>query len=153
VNGAPPGVRTVQVGAAAGRALRMSVLRPHEPPDRPMYPAEDDPSTLHFASLAANGEVLAVGSAMPDPHPADPREGDWRIRGMATRPDLRGRSLGARVLDALERAARERGGRRMWCNARSGARDFYARAGYEIEGGEFEIAGIGPHFRMVKRLR
>ncbi len=40
----------------------------------------------------------------------------------------------------------------MWCNARSGARTFYERAGFCVEGEEFEIAGIGPHFLMAKPL-
>ncbi len=145
-------MRVVRVDAVTGRELRMSVLRPHEPADRPMYEREDDPGTVHVAAIAEAGEPLAVGSAMSDPHPREPRDGDWRIRGMATRPDARGRGLGSLVLAELERAAAEQDARRVWCNARSGARRFYERAGYAAEGEEYEIAGIGPHWLMVHQL-
>jgi GNAT superfamily N-acetyltransferase len=145
-------IRVVAVDAAAGRPLRLAVLRPLDPPDRPMYPSEEDAATLHFAALGADGEVLSVGSLMPDPHPRHPSPNDWRIRGMATRPHLRGRGLGSLVLEAIEGTARERGGSRLWCNARVGARDFYEHAGFAAEGVEFEIEGIGGHFLMSKPL-
>ncbi len=150
-------VRIVAVDAGAGRALRSAVLRPHEPPGTPMYAREDDPGTLHLAALAAGAdgreEVLAVGSAMAEPHPREPREGDWRVRGMATVEAARGRGLGGRLLAALEAAAAERGALRLWCNARSGARAFYEGAGWTVEGEEFELPEIGPHFLMSRRLR
>ena len=145
-------VEVVRVTVAVGRALRMSVLRPHESGDGPMYPLEEDPATAHFAALSGE-EVLAVGSVMADGHPRDPAPGDWRVRGMATVPECRGQGLGARVLAALESHAGEEGCRRLWCNARIGARSFYERAGWLVEGGEYEIPGIGMHLMMSKPLR
>lgn len=145
-------VRVARVDAATGRELRMSVLRPHEPAERAMYAREDDPGTIHVAALGPGEEVLAVGSVLADPYPRGARPGDWRIRGMATQPAARRRGLGALVLGELEAAARERGARRAWCNARSGARRFYERAGYETDGDEFELAGIGPHWLMRRML-
>ena len=141
-----------RVDAAAGRALRIAVLRPHEPDGRSMYPLEEDPGTLHFGVLGAGGAPLSVGSVMAEPHPRDPRPGDWRVRGMATVPGRRGEGLGAAVLGAIERAAEERGAARLWCNARSGAVRFYQRAGFVTEGEEFELPSIGPHFLMSRRL-
>ncbi|HXD54448.1 MAG TPA: GNAT family N-acetyltransferase [Solirubrobacteraceae bacterium] len=144
--------RALRVDAAAGRALRIAVLRPHEPDALSMYPLEEDPETLHFAVLGPAGAPLSVGSAMAEPHPRDPRPGDWRIRGMATVPERRGEGLGAAVLDAIERAAEERGATRLWCNARSGAVRFYERGGFVAEGEEFELPSIGPHFLMSRSL-
>ena len=152
MSGAPPGVRVIAVGAGEGQALRMAVLRPSQAPGEEMYAREAEAATAHYAALAEDGEVLAVGSVMADPHPLAPREGDWRVRGMATRPELRSRGLGAMVLHALEDHARGRGGQRAWCNARSGARAFYEREGWSAEGEEFEIPEIGPHFLMAKPL-
>jgi GNAT superfamily N-acetyltransferase len=152
VSGPPAGVRVAAVDALAGRELRMAVLRPGEDTREPMYELERDPATLHVAALGEGDEVLAVASAMAQGHPREPREGDWRVRGMATRPDRRGRGLGALVLAAIEDAARERGALRLWCNARTPARGFYERAGFRAEGEEFEIPGIGPHFVMSKAL-
>ena len=110
-------------------------------------------ATAHYAALGPDGAVLAVGSVMPEGHPHEPREGDWRVRGMASEPELRGRGLGKLVLAALEAHARTRGGRRLWCNARTGARAFYEREGWSAEGEQYEIEGIGPHFLMAKALR
>jgi len=153
VSAASTGVAVRAVDAGTGRELRMEVLRPHQPAGEPMYPLEEASSTAHYAALDPAGEVLSVGSVMPDRHPREPREHDWRVRGMATRPALRGAGLGGMVLAQLERHAREHGGARVWCNARRGARRFYEGAGFEVEGGEFEIPDIGPHFLMSKPLR
>jgi GNAT superfamily N-acetyltransferase len=142
----------VPVAVEVGRPLRMAVLRPHESGDGPMYPLEEDPATAHFAALA-DDRVLAVGSVMADAHPHDPAPGDWRVRGMATVPEWRGQGLGARVVAALEIHAGAEGGRRLWCNARIGARAFYERAGWLVEGEEYEIPGIGMHLLMSKSLR
>lgn len=147
------GVAVRPVDAGTGRDLRMQVLRPHQAPGEAMYPLENAPSTAHYAAVDPGGEVLAVGSVMADPHPRHPAEGDWRVRGMATRAPLRGAGLGGMVLAELERHAREHGGRRVWCNARTGARRFYEGAGFQVEGDEFEIPEIGPHFLMAKPLR
>jgi GNAT superfamily N-acetyltransferase len=152
VSGAPAGVRVVAVGAREGQALRMAVLRPWQSPGESMYAREDDPATAHYAALGQHGAVLAVGSVMAEAHPREPREGDWRVRGMATEPELRGRGLGRLVLAALEGHARECAGRRLWCNSRTGARAFYEHAGWRVEGEQFEIAEIGPHFLMAKPL-
>jgi GNAT superfamily N-acetyltransferase len=152
VSGASARRRVVAVGVQEGRALRMEVLRPWQSPSEAMYAREGDASTAHYAVLGQDGEVLAVGSVMADPHPLAPREGDWRVRGMATREDLRGEGLGSMVLGALEDHAREAGGRRVWCNARTAARPFYERAGFAVEGEEFQIEGIGGHFLMSKPL-
>jgi GNAT superfamily N-acetyltransferase len=135
-----------------GRELRMEVLRPWQAPAEAMYAREGDAATAHYAALGQDGEVLAVGSVMADAHPVAPRDGDWRVRGMATREELRGGGLGSMVLRALEDHARERGGRRVWCNARTPARAFYEQAGFAAEGDEFEIEGIGGHFLMSKPL-
>jgi GNAT superfamily N-acetyltransferase len=129
----------------------MAVLRPGVDPREPAYTREREEGTLHFAALAGE-EVLALGSVMAEAHPRDPRPGDWRVRGMATKAEERGRGLGALVLAALEGAARERGAARLWCNARTPAVGFYERAGFRAEGAEFEIPGIGPHFVMAKTV-
>jgi GNAT superfamily N-acetyltransferase len=130
----------------------MAVLRPGEPPGRLSYPRERDPATIHVAALDATGEALSVGGVMSDPHPREPQPGDWRLRGMATREDARGRGLGARVFACCEQEVRTREGHRLWCNARLGAVSFYERMGMSVEGEVFEIAGIGPHYLMSKLL-
>src|SRR5689334_9495056 len=99
-----------QVPMEATRALRQSVLRPHQTLQE--LAAHESPEA--FAVGAFDGEALvAVGFVVPEGEP-----GEWRIRGMATLPEKRGKGAGGAVLDALVELARERGAKRVWCNAR-----------------------------------
>jgi GNAT superfamily N-acetyltransferase len=91
-----------------------------------------------------------VASIVPEPHPADPRPGDLRLRGMATAPAERGRGLGAALVAACLAFAREEGAPRVWLNARTPAVGLYARAGFARETGVVEVPGIGPHVRMSR---
>jgi len=133
------------------RPLRKEVLRPGTPIEALTYEHDSVPGVLHAAVLEGKAAV-ATGTVMPDPHPLAPAPGDWRVRGMATRADMRNRGLGAAVLAFCEAHARANGARRLWCNARVGAVAFYERAGMAIEGELFEIEAIGPHYLMSKPL-
>ncbi len=144
-------MRATPVDAEAVRPLRSEVLRPAQAPAELVYPGDDAARTLHLA-IRADRSVVAVASVMEDEHPRDPQAGDWRIRGMATRAQLRGRGIGATLLACCQSHVRAQGGARIWCNARVAARAFYERDGFEVEGEVFEIAGIGAHYLMSKRL-
>lgn len=52
------------------------------------------------------------------------------------------------LLDTCLAHGRDQGGRRVWCNARIAAVEFYERAGFVAEGGQFLAAGDRPHLRM-----
>jgi SAM-dependent methyltransferase/predicted GNAT family N-acyltransferase len=144
--------RVAVVDAERVRPLRASVLRPGLPLSESTYDGDDAQDAVHLA-VERDAELLAVASARPEGLPDDPRDGDWRLRGMAAQERLRGRGMGAALLAALERIVRERGGARIWCNARVGALTLYERAGYEPLGGRFVIPGIGDHVRMIRELR
>jgi len=108
--------------------------------------AETEPDEAVAFGVFDGDELVAVGLVGPDGEP-----GDWRVRGMATRPDARGRGAGTKVLRALVRHATEQGAARVWCNARTPARSLYERAGFEATSDEFETPRIGPHYRMELR--
>jgi GNAT superfamily N-acetyltransferase len=141
----------VAVPAADVRPLRRAILRPGQAPEELIYPGDDDPESRHLA-VTVDGALAGIASVMADGYPPDPRAGDWRVRGMAVEPELRGRGIGSALLAACEAHASNRGARRLWCNARVDARNLYGNAGMEVEGDEFEIAGIGRHLLMSKRL-
>jgi ribosomal protein S18 acetylase RimI-like enzyme len=67
-------------------------------------------------------------------------------------PEARGRGIGTALLHTCLDHAREHGGGRVWCNARTPAIGLYARAGFAVEGEEFELPGIGPHVLMSREL-
>jgi GNAT superfamily N-acetyltransferase len=148
-----PGV--IPVTPADVRPLRSAILRPGQPPEALVYPGDDDPAALHAAILdPGDGRVVGIASVAPDPHPHGGLPGDWRLRGMATDPAVRGRGYGAALLAACVEHARAHGGRRIWCNARVPARSLYERGGFTIDGGDesFDIPGIGPHLVMSLEL-
>jgi GNAT superfamily N-acetyltransferase len=125
------------------RALRQSVLRPHETPAQ--LAAHESPDAFALGALA-DDELVAVGFVAPDGEP-----GGWRVRGMATAPHARGQGAGSAILGGLIGHARARGATRIWCNARTPARSLYERAGMRAVSEEFELPVIGPHFVMELR--
>ena len=122
--------------------LRQRVLRPHQTPEQ--IRAQGD--GLPGIAVYEDGNVVATASVREEPMPGDPREGDWRLRGMASEPEQRGRGYGAVALRAALDYAKERGGRRVWCNARTGAIGFYEHHGFTVVGEEYDLPDAGPHY-------
>lgn len=173
-------IRTEIVDVAVVRPLQHAVLRPGLPLEAATYAEDDLPDTVHVAAYDEAGEVAGVATFFPQPYPgpfegadsgspvgtddgaggADPGElptpvdavDGWRLRGMASDPDRRGAGFGAAVLARGVEEIRARGGRLLWCNARTTAVPFYQRHGLRTVGPEFEVPHIGPHFRMLTRL-
>jgi len=133
-------VRSLPV--AQTRALRRSVLRPHQSIEEMR---ETEPQGAHAVGVIDGDELIATGLIAPDPARG---YGLWRVRGMATKPRARGRGAGTAVLDALLEHARAQGASRGWCNVRTNACSLYERAGFKTVSEEFELPGIGPHVVM-----
>jgi ribosomal protein S18 acetylase RimI-like enzyme len=129
------------------------VLRPHERVEDLVWPGDDAAGTLHLGAREDGGDALiGVVSIAPEPHPYDPRPGDWHIRGMATAADARGRGVGAALLRECLAHAQRSGGARAWCSARTSAAGFYERQGFRAEGDVFDRPVIGPHVIMSVEL-
>jgi ribosomal protein S18 acetylase RimI-like enzyme len=133
-----------EVAIADTRALRQSILRPHQTLEE--LAAQEPPGAFAVGAFA-DAKLVAVGFVAAEGDP-----GSWRIRGMATAPEARGRGAGTAVLDALVAYACERGATRVWCNARTPARSLYERAGFVVASDEFEPPHIGPHFMMERNI-
>lgn len=155
-----------QVPAEWTFPLRQKVLRPHQAIAEMGLFDDDDPDTGVFAAVEpATSEVVVTATVSREPPPQDlaqlaaPGQGNlsdrpapWRLRGMATREDLRGAGLGTRVLaDCIEHVC-EHGGGFLWCWARTPASKFYERAGFVAHGEAFEDPDIGPHVLMWRRV-
>ncbi len=132
-------------------ALRAAVLRPGLSAETAIFAGDDEPDTLHVAILRG-GEAVSVASVIRERTDRVQAVPQWRIRGMATLPELRGRGMGTVLLGALEQHARAHGGEVLWCFARPAARPLYERAGLAVEGEPFELPPIGPHVLMTKAL-
>jgi GNAT superfamily N-acetyltransferase len=137
-------IRVESVPAELTRPLRQAVLRPHESLEE--LAGHEQPGA-HAVGAFDGERLIAVGFVGPDGE-----AGEWRVRGMATMAEARGRGAGSAVLGALIEHAAAQGAARIWCNARVPAISLYARAGFEVESGEFEIPGIGRHVVMARRI-
>jgi GNAT superfamily N-acetyltransferase len=146
-----------RVPAARTWPLRRAVLRPRRRDEEMALADDDEPATGTFAALDAGGAVVSAARVAPAPRPAalDPApgtEGSWQLRGMATRPDLRGRGIGGAVLARAVTHVAEHGGGLLWCNARLPAVPLYERAGFAACGEPWDDPEIGPHVVMWRRV-
>lgn len=136
------------------RALRKAVLRPYLPAADPYIMPDDHlPTTVAYGAVTADDEVIGVARITPEPppfHPSYPR--GWRLRGMATSPEVRNLGVGSAVLGGLITHIAGDGGGILWCNARVAARGLYARAGMEPWGEVWEEPHIGPHVVMWRHI-
>lgn len=146
-------IDVVLVPPAETYELRGRVLRPGAPPERVHLAADDAPDVAAFAARNAAGTVVGTAIVYPEACPWAPDRPDaWRLRGMATAEDRRGRGVGRLVLDAVLAHVAAGGGTLVWCNARVPARRFYERAGFVPHGDEWIDPEIGPHIRMWRTL-
>ncbi len=130
-----------EISLAETRNLRRDVLRPHSSLEE--LASREPAESIAFGAFDGY-ELVAVGLVGRDGQ----APGDWRVRGMATKPDARGRGAGSGVLQALVQHAVAHGATRVWCNARTRARTLYERVGFVVASEEFEPPDIGPHYRM-----
>jgi predicted GNAT family N-acyltransferase len=146
-------VHVEAVAAAVTFPLRQQVLRPHQRMEELALPGDDDPESFHVAARTTDGKVVGTASVRREPPPWEPARSDgWRLRGMATTAQLRGRGIGGRLLDAALAHVAAHGGGLLWCNARVAAAPFYARAGLITRGEPWIEPDIGPHVAMWRRV-
>lgn len=154
------------IPAAETLSLRHLVLRPDQPAEALVYPGDDHPDALHVGAFDigpdAAERLVGIASVYPEPPPeahrgaipddAYPYGAAFRLRGMATLPEVRGAGHGRALLDALFEHVQERGATYLWCNARLVALAFYQTMGLVPVGEEFDIVPIGPHYMMWRAV-
>ena len=140
------------VSAAETRPLRHELLRPHQPAEELVFPGDEDARARHFGAYL-DGALVGIASVYQDPLPGEAGATAWRLRMMGVRPELRRSGIGRGLLDACAQHATSCGGRLLWCNARVVALDFYRAWGFEVVSDEFDVPGVGPHYRMAAGLQ
>jgi GNAT superfamily N-acetyltransferase len=131
--------------AAETFPLRQRVLRPDDTTDE----LSDRGSDFDHFAASTDGEVIGSAAVRREAPPgAAGRDASWRLRGMATSEGRRGRGVGTALLEAVIAHVGQRGGRRLWCNARTSAVAFYQRAGFVTRGEAWNDPVIGPHIAM-----
>jgi GNAT superfamily N-acetyltransferase len=136
---------TRRITAADSRELRRSVLRPALPVGAEL-PGDDREGVVHLGAF--RGDLLVSTCLIcPEECPWQPGRTAWRLRGMATAEEHRGTGAGAAVLTEAAAVARAERAELLWCQARTGAVEFYRAHDWRVHGEVFENE-VGPHLRM-----
>jgi len=131
--------------------LRLEVLRPGGTLADCHFQSDAVPGAFHVGTFL-DGRCVAVGSFSPEGHALLAATTPYRLRGMASAADVRGRGAGRLLLDVAHAELDRRGADLLWCNAREAAIPFYARMGFTGDGPFFDIAGIGAHQVMHRPI-
>jgi GNAT superfamily N-acetyltransferase len=128
-------------------ALRSEVLWP----GRELLRFEADAVGWHFGAFLGDGRNIGCLTLMEVPW-----EGQraLQLRGMAVAADWQGKGVGTGLLNEAARyleGIKDVAHLGWWCNARVPAIAFYERNGWRVASEEFEIAGAGPHRKMMTR--
>lgn len=136
------------ISAAATRPLRGKILRPNDPPERLVYPSDEQPDTLHAGAFHA-GALVGIASVARGACPRASFPAPWQLRGMATTPEVRGLGYGRALVTLCLAHVAAHGGASLWCNGRTTAAGFYTALGFTAIGEEF-VTETGPHFVFVR---
>lgn len=145
---APAEIRVAPCSVSALLDVRHAVLRAGRPSHTAHFDGDNDPRAIHLAATLA-GHVVGCVTLLPRPFPdAEDDPPDWQLRGMAVVDAQQGRGLGSALLHGVHDALPDTP---LWCNARAHAVGFYRRHGWRVTSDAFQVAGIGPHHRMIWR--
>ncbi len=145
-------MKIIQINSKETLEIRSKVLRPNLPISTCEFLGDDDEKTFHLGGYL-DDKLIGVASFYSEDHDEVERyQNPYRLRGMATLDEYRGRGVGKNLLNEAFLVIKERQGGVLWCNARTNAIGFYEKLGFSVVGEEFEIEGVGPHFVMVRGL-
>lgn len=133
-------------------ALRSQVLRDGAPTTACHFQGDNDQVTFHLGYVTEENTIVSVLSCQREPL-EDYYGLGYRLRGMATHPDWRGKGVGSGLLTAaIEHLTHVMNVDYLWCNAWRVAYNFYLHLGFDFISDEFEIPQIGPHRVMYLAL-
>ncbi len=130
--------------------LRSTELRGGLPESECVFPADLIEGAFHLGFFLDN-QLRSVASFAPQPCEGMEEQG-YQLRGMATDTAYQGRGFGKEIIAFAMEQLHATSARYLWCNARKNAVSFYERNGFNVISGEFEIEGIGPHYKMIIKL-
>jgi GNAT superfamily N-acetyltransferase len=131
--------------------VRHPVLRFGKPIESCQFEGDDLPTTTHFG-LFFEGQIAAVISVFKAKNILFLEENQFQVRGMAVLEQHQKKGFGKALLKHCENQIRSKNEKIIWFNARKTAIGFYERQAYHKIGDSFEIADIGIHFVLFKKV-
>jgi GNAT superfamily N-acetyltransferase len=130
------------------RALRLKVLWPHkETIENCSLPSDTEPGAFHVGAVQ-NGKVVGTSSFLVDVNPKFEEKNQYRLRAMATDPDIQGTGTGAAIIGKRNKRIERTGCKLLWCDARLKATGFYEKLNFKVMGEIYDVPVIGPHKLM-----
>jgi len=125
--------------------LRYRILR--APLNQPRGSEKNDGDTtgVHFA-LYEEGQLMAIARL------DQAESGVSQVRFVAVEANSQGKGFGKSIMEATEKAAKNRGDSLMTLHARDYAVDFYRKLNYELVEKSHNLFGVLQHFFMRKYL-
>ena len=144
-------MKVLRINASDTYQIRNLVLRPGRPVEDCYFTHDDDEQTFHLGAFI-DSQLVSVASFYFERNETLEDEYQYRLRGMATLPEHRGKGLSSSLLKTAFPIIKQNFCKLLWCNARSEAQGFYQKVGFEKVGEEFEIPTVGPHYMMFKTI-
>jgi ribosomal protein S18 acetylase RimI-like enzyme len=131
--------------------VRHPVLRFGKPIESCRFEGDDLPNTMHFGLFYEN-QLSAVISVFEAKNNLFLEENQFQIRGMAVLEQHQKKGFGEALLKYCENQIRSNNVKIIWFNARETVIGFYEKAAYQKIGTGFEIADIGTHYVLFKKI-
>ena len=129
--------------------LRQKLLCPDKSLEELVFPGDELETTAHFGYFE-NDQLAAIATILNKARDPCETGNHWQLRGMAVEAHLRGRGVGARLMEACFKQAGKNS--LVWCNARTPAEGFYVKLGFKTVSDVFNISGAGPHVVMQRSI-
>ena len=117
--------------------FRFRVLRPKEKAHS-VYQLDDAADTLHVGAFVGP-DLAGVATVCRESLRGTCSNTAWRLRGMATADEFRGRGIGKQLAEHCVEYVRSQGGALVWCSARFSAIGFYRSLGFETDDKSFTL--------------
>ncbi|MBK8549747.1 MAG: GNAT family N-acetyltransferase [Ignavibacteria bacterium] len=127
--------------------LRQLTLRQHQEEKDLIYPGDHDEETMHYGAFE-DSELVGIASIYKVKMKDVDEPESWRLRGMATTENVRGKGYGKDLMNKCLGHIKSKNGKLFWCNARITAEGFYEKFGMKRKGEVFHPEDLGPHVVM-----
>ncbi|MDA7803902.1 GNAT family N-acetyltransferase, partial [Crocinitomix sp.] len=125
------------------QTLRFEVLWPHlNGPEECTIAPDIDETTFHIAAFE-NGKTVGTATFIVDINDRFKEKNQYRLRAMATAPEIRGYGVGALLVERGIEELKKQGIKLLWCDARLIATGFYEKLNFKIKGKVYQVPKIG----------
>ncbi|MFO7744928.1 MAG: GNAT family N-acetyltransferase [Psychroflexus sp.] len=139
------------ISSSETKDLRHLVLRQGKPRNSCDMQGDELKSTIHIGAFL-NSRCVGVLSLFLSKTHKLPNLSQYQLRGMAVDPQYQRQNIGRELVLYSEGELNKKNVDVLWCNAREIAVGFYKKLNFEVISDQFQIADVGPHFVMAKKL-